>query len=75
MITDAQGNPAPRFKPPSRPECAGLHKDPPQWKSAGFDDRGHEKLICKTCKRFIGYRPPESAKEQSKRATGKLDND
>lgn len=58
------GTPYARFKPPPRPPCAITHNDPTTWIVSGTDNRGLDRLICKFCRRFIGYRMPErSAKE------------
>ena len=75
MIFDRFGNPAPRFEPLPRPACAPRHNDPAAWKSSGFDDRGYERLICESCKRLIGYRPPETLRQKAKRATEAIESD
>ena len=69
------GTPYARFIPPPRPACVANHHMPTSWKSAGFDLRGYEKLICVYCFRFIGYRAPPSKHAQAKESTEALETE
>lgn len=73
MIFDRHGNPAPRFVPPPRPACPTPHNDPALMIVHGFDTRGYARMECPTCRRFIGYRPPATARDETKKATEEID--
>lgn len=75
MIFDRFGDPAPRFVPPPRPACASTHGDPRNWAAAGFDERGYVRTICKSCKRLVGYAPPETQKQKQKQSTREIAGD
>lgn len=43
---------------PAKP-CSLLHGMPSSWKYDGTDSRGHTRIICAECGRFIAYQPPD----------------
>lgn len=50
------------------------HQLPEYWAVAGTDARGYTKVVCRVCKRFIGYRPPAELLSGSKQGGGDEDD-
>ena len=41
--------------------------------AAGTDARGYIKTVCRQCLRLIGYRPPDTVKQQERQSTQALE--